>query len=222
MHASAFTGFGLVLDFPLFCHFFHPFLAKALCDGMTMIKSFVARLNDSEAEGVVEEHGITPFYSPNEAFLHPALAGRLLAGVLKEGDNQTARIVERFSGLGADINQFKECVMPPIPFCAPRCSSYDFSMFFLLRHQSYEPSRLKQVVWTEPLALDETKDVRNKLGVSVFDLVLASISGAVQEYVTRHPTDDDYSVSSCCSFPLLSSLRGCQLSSRSCCFRNIA
>lgn len=62
---------------------------------------------------------------------------------------------------------------------------------------------MRQVAWSEALPLEGMRNVRNKVGISSYDLMLAAISGALREYLGRYSTEG-HSVGSASSlgFPL--------------------
>jgi WS/DGAT/MGAT family acyltransferase len=56
------------------------------------------------------------------------------------------------------------------------------------RHALHGPrvSGRKQVAWTAPFDLAVVKDARKRLGATVNDVLMASVSGAVSRYLARH------------------------------------
>ncbi len=44
----------------------------------------------------------------------------------------------------------------------------------------------KQVAWTAPLDLQVVKDIKNRLGATVNDVLMAAVSGAISRYIVQH------------------------------------
>ncbi|MDA8018899.1 MAG: WS/DGAT domain-containing protein [Thermoanaerobaculia bacterium] len=49
----------------------------------------------------------------------------------------------------------------------------------------------KRVAWTRPLALDRIKAIKNRLGATVNDVLLAAVSGAFRRYAESHPEESE-------------------------------
>jgi WS/DGAT/MGAT family acyltransferase len=54
-----------------------------------------------------------------------------------------------------------------------------------------ELSGIKRVAWTEPLALERVKEIKNRLGATVNDVLMAAVSGAFRRYVESHPAETE-------------------------------
>lgn len=49
----------------------------------------------------------------------------------------------------------------------------------------------KKVAWTRPVPLERVKTIKNRLGATVNDVLLAAVSGAFRRYVASHPTETE-------------------------------
>lgn len=74
-----------------------------------------------------------------------------------------------------------------IPFAAPKVLIQRL-LWPRDRHALHGPkvSGKKQVAWTEPFDMEVLKDVKNRLGATVNDVLMACVSGALSRYLQRH------------------------------------
>lgn len=153
-------------------------------DGIALVRVMLS-MTDASRDGApampfeARERGRLSGDDPLADLLRP------LTGVLKSARRISGVLIEKGAGLWNDPVQAVALANQGSAFTAEIARLARMGEDSRTRFKG-KPGIEKRVAWAEPLPLDDVKTVSRALGVSVNDLLLACVAGALRDYLAEH------------------------------------